>query len=121
MRKSTIPTVALIIGIATLSACTPNPDENTAAGTLGGAGAGAAIGCLATIPVGCVPGAIVGAAIGSGGNCTPIVIKKFSDMPEDDRRNVIRGALFCAGIFVLFAYIAIDRYRVAANKNNKDR
>jgi len=44
----------------------------------------------------------------NGSDNDSVVVKKFSDMPEDDRRNVICGALFCAGIFILLAYIAID-------------
>lgn len=41
--------------------------SNTVRGGLGGAGLGALIGCLVTIPVGCGPGAAVGAAWGGGG------------------------------------------------------
>ncbi|HZZ67522.1 MAG TPA: hypothetical protein VFE18_05055 [Phenylobacterium sp.] len=41
--------------------------SNTVRGGLGGAGVGALIGCLVTIPIGCGPGAAVGAAWGGGG------------------------------------------------------
>ena len=41
--------------------------SNTLRGGAGGAGLGALIGCLVTIPVGCAPGAVVGAAWGGGG------------------------------------------------------
>jgi hypothetical protein len=40
---------------------------NTVRGGAGGAGLGALIGCLVTIPIGCAPGAVVGAAWGGGG------------------------------------------------------
>jgi hypothetical protein len=40
---------------------------NTLKGGAGGAGLGALIGCLVTIPIGCGPGAAVGAAWGGGG------------------------------------------------------
>src|SRR5208282_5322749 len=55
--------IALVTGLA---ACSPNPVANTTQGGLGGAATGAAIGCLATIPIGCAPGAAVGAAVGGG-------------------------------------------------------
>jgi len=41
--------------------------SNTLKGGAGGAGLGALIGCLVTIPIGCGPGAAVGAAWGGGG------------------------------------------------------
>lgn len=41
--------------------------SHTVRGGLGGAGLGALIGCIVTIPVGCGPGAAVGAAWGGGG------------------------------------------------------
>jgi hypothetical protein len=40
---------------------------NTVKGGAGGAALGAFIGCLVTLPVGCGPGAAVGAAWGGGG------------------------------------------------------
>ena len=40
---------------------------NTLRGGVGGAGLGALIGCLVTIPIGCAPGAAVGATWGGGG------------------------------------------------------
>ena len=51
-----------ILLVTGLAACTSNPVANTA--DMGGAATGAVIGCIATIPIGCVPGAAVGAAIG---------------------------------------------------------
>jgi|HubBroStandDraft_1064217.scaffolds.fasta_scaffold56402_2 hypothetical protein len=45
----------------------PDPGRNVVAGGVGGAALGAAIGCLATLPIGCAPGAAFGAAVGGGG------------------------------------------------------
>jgi hypothetical protein len=44
-----------------------DPGRNVVAGGAGGAALGAAIGCLATLPIGCAPGAAFGAAVGGGG------------------------------------------------------
>jgi hypothetical protein len=44
----------------------PDPAAHVVASGLGGAGVGAAIGCLVTLPIGCAPGAAVGAAVGGG-------------------------------------------------------
>jgi hypothetical protein len=43
-----------------------DPGARALAGGAGGAGIGAAIGCLVTLPIGCAPGAVVGAAVGGG-------------------------------------------------------
>ena len=45
------------------------------------------------------------------GNCRnhdAVIFKQFSEMPEDDQRNVVRGALFLVGIGILAAYIVYD-------------
>lgn len=42
-----------------------------------------------------------------GGNRPLVVVKKFSDMPEPDKRRVIGGAIFVAGVIGLAAYLAI--------------
>lgn len=41
------------------------------------------------------------------GNTT--IIKEFSDMPKDDQNHVISGAIFCIGIFIGLAYLAVRR------------
>jgi hypothetical protein len=64
MKK--LSAVLLATSLLALGACTHDPVQNTAEGGVGGAGAGAAIGCLATLPIGCAPGAAVGAAVGGG-------------------------------------------------------
>jgi hypothetical protein len=38
-------------------------------------------------------------------------IKKFSEMPEGDKDNVIRGAIFVIGVLALFTYLAIQKWR----------
>lgn len=55
-----IGVLVLISGLSSLAACSPNPAANTTEGGLGGAATGAAIGCVATIPIGRAPGAAVG-------------------------------------------------------------
>jgi hypothetical protein len=58
--------IGALVLVSGLAACSPNPAANTTEGGLGEAATGAAIGCVATIPIGCAPGAAVGAAIGGG-------------------------------------------------------
>lgn len=48
-----------------------------------------------------------------------VLVKQFSDMPERDKRNVIGGALFLAGLCIFAAYLAIQSWRV--RKRNKKR
>jgi hypothetical protein len=45
----------------------PDPAVHAVRGGLTGAGFGAVIGCIVTIPIGCAPGAAFGAAVGGGG------------------------------------------------------
>jgi hypothetical protein len=42
------------------------------------------------------------------GNSHPIIIKGFADLPENDRRNVVSGAILLVGIGIVLAYVAID-------------
>jgi hypothetical protein len=60
----------------------PDPGKNVVAGGVGGAALGAAIGCLATLPIGCAPGAAFGAAVGGGGGA---VIGAVASVPPADR------------------------------------
>lgn len=39
----------------------------------------------------------------------PKIVKGFSDMPDDDKRKVISGAIFLVGIWLLLAYISCER------------
>jgi hypothetical protein len=41
------------------------------------------------------------------GESTSIVIRGFDDLPEEGKRDVIGGALFCIGIFILAAIFAV--------------
>jgi hypothetical protein len=61
---------------------------NTVRGGAGGAGLGALIGCLVTIPVGCAPGAVVGAAWGGGGGA--LIGAATTRPPRDHHRDYAR-------------------------------
>jgi len=59
--------IAAGAGLLALARCTPNPGANLTEGGLGGAAVGCGIGAAATAPllgIGCVPGAIIGGAVG---------------------------------------------------------
>jgi len=65
MRKTI--SIAAGAGLLVLAGCTPNPGANLTEGGLGGAAVGCGIGAAATAPllgIGCVPGAIIGGAVG---------------------------------------------------------
>ena len=65
MRKTI--SIAAGAGLLVLAGCTPNPGVNVTEGGLGGAAVGCGIGAAATAPllgIGCVPGAIIGGAVG---------------------------------------------------------
>ena len=44
-----------------------------------------------------------------GGNGHPVIIKHFYDIPEGNKRNVIRTAIFVRSIIGLMTYFCITR------------
>ena len=91
-RKLLMGTAALALMTGTASAHDryygDRVASNTVRGGLGGAGVGALIGCLVTIPVGCAPGAVVGAAWGGGGGA--LIGAAATRPPRDHWRDARR-------------------------------
>jgi hypothetical protein len=74
-------TISAILLMARLAACTHDPVQNTTEGGAGGAATGAVIGRLATIPIGCGPGAAVGGGAGAGLASTQLPAQPLQNNP----------------------------------------
>ena len=62
-----------------------NPVANTADGGMGGAATGAVIGCIATIPIGCVPGCGSRGCASGGAWALPVALHRQRRRPRRSR------------------------------------